>query len=134
MLPYGPRHRCAGPLVTMQRNPARSDWALLLRPEQRLKGNCLPEVNVEASRFRAQMCHLMYDAGLTGLIMIPLATLLSLLLFEPGEPVILPSVLMLTGELDRTSTQRGESSQSKPIVLPWPGRAGVDVCVGHCYH
>lgn len=30
--------------------------ALLLRPEQRLKGNCLPEVNVEASRFMELKC------------------------------------------------------------------------------
>lgn len=51
MLPHGPRRRCAGPLVTVQRNPACSDPAPLLRPEQRLKGNCLCEVNVEASRF-----------------------------------------------------------------------------------
>lgn len=56
MLPHGPRHRCAGPLVTMQRNPACSDPALLLRPEQRMKGNCLPEVNVEASRFMELKC------------------------------------------------------------------------------
>lgn len=39
---------------------------------------------------------LMYDAGLTGLIMIPLAALLSLRLCEPGEPGILPSVFVLT--------------------------------------
>ncbi len=56
MLPHGPRHRCAGPLVTMQRNPACSGPALLLRPEQGLKSNCLPEVNVEASRFMELKC------------------------------------------------------------------------------
>lgn len=56
MLAHGPRHRCAGPLVTMQRNPACSDEALLLRPEQRLKGNCLPDVNVEVSRFMELKC------------------------------------------------------------------------------
>lgn len=85
----------------MQRNPACSDSALLLRPEQRLKGNCLPEVNVEASRFMelqrvGEGLSVMYDAGQTGLIMIPLAALLSRRLCEPGEPWILPSVLMLT--------------------------------------
>lgn len=39
---------------------------------------------------------LMYDAGLTRLIMIPLAVRLLLPLGEPGESGILPSVLMLT--------------------------------------
>lgn len=38
----------------------------------------------------------MYDAGLTRLIMIPLAALWLLSLAELGEAGILPSVLMLT--------------------------------------
>lgn len=40
---------------------------------------------------------LIHDAGLTRLIMIPLAVRLLLPLGEPGESGILPSVLMLTG-------------------------------------
>lgn len=56
MLPHGSCHRCTGPLVTILRNPACSDPALLLRPEQRFKGKCLPEVNVEAARFTELKC------------------------------------------------------------------------------
>lgn len=138
MLPHGSCHRCTGPLVTMQRNPACSYWALLLRPEQRLEGNRLSEVNVEASRFKSsnvsERSPLMYDARMTGLIMIPLAALLSPLLRKPGELGILPHV---NRRLDRTCTQQGESSQSEPIVLhcrAWPGRAAVDPRVGSCLH
>ena len=81
-----------------ERNPACSDRALLPRPgKQRLKASCLREVNVEASRFMElkrvrERSPLMYDAGLTGLIMVPLAPPMSLLV----ELGILPSVLMLT--------------------------------------
>lgn len=48
----------------------------------------------------------MYDAGQTGLIMIPLAALLSLLLCEPGEPGILASVLMLTNSRTEQAPSR----------------------------
>lgn len=75
----------------MQRNPVWADEALLLKLEQRLKGYYLPEVNVEVSRFTetdsnvSDWSRLMYDAGLTRLIMISLAALWLLPLDKPGE-------------------------------------------------
>lgn len=65
----------------------------------------------------------MYDAGLTGLIMIPLAALLSLLLHKPGEPGILPSVLMLTGGWTEYAP-RGEKA-GRASLLCYSAEAGL---------
>lgn len=75
-----------------------------------LKGECLPEVSVEVS----DRSPLMYDAGLTRLIMIALAALWLPL----GRPGILPSVLMLTSGMNTTSTQvPGKYSRRQTFVF-----------------
>lgn len=68
----------------------------------------------------------MYDAGLTGLIMIPLAPTMSLLLCEPGCAGYFTKCPHVNRLPDRSSTRQGESSRSEPIVLlrrasAWPG-------------
>lgn len=76
----------------------------------------------------------MYDTGPTRLIMIALAVL-----WLPfGRPGILPSVLMLTGGMNMTSTQvPGKYSCRQTLVFlcrAWPGRADVALSVGYFYY
>lgn len=59
----------------------------------------------------------MYDAGLTGLIMIPLAALVSLRLREPGEAGILPA------ENKHPAGRKQADYYVTPLA--WPGWAGL---------
>ncbi len=68
----------------------------------------------------------MYDARLTGLIMIPLAALLSLLLHEPGEPGILPSVLVFTSGWTEQAPSREKAVRVRLLCYSAePGLAGL---------
>lgn len=68
----------------------------------------------------------MYDAGLTGLIMIPLAVLLSILLAEPGELGILPGVLVLTsGWTEQAPSREIAVRVSLLCYSAWPDLAGL---------
>lgn len=77
----------------------------------------------------------MYDAGPTGLIMFTLAALMLLLLCEPGEPGISPSVLMLTSGGREQAPCGGESSllcyPAAPGWVVWATAAASQGTVRH---